>query len=108
MKITNCNSGRDGSQQYNMMSDKGGVVQFATFDDEMCAHTWHCPGEGKQFLAALEEHANKIDRKLTIPTVINPKLANILSVAGYVKTYREVVCMGMVDTVELWIHKREV
>ena len=66
----------DGSLQYSMISDIG-RVDFAILNGEMCAHIWKCPKQGKWFLKQLEEHANKLGLKLTIPTVLNPALEHI-------------------------------
>lgn len=72
----------DASLQYRIESMTG-YVDFAILDGELCAHTWQCPGEGRRFLKALEEHAGKNKLKLTIPTVLNPALEHILKDNGY-------------------------
>lgn len=96
-------SGPDGSEQFIMKSSSGGQVQFATLDEEMCAHTWMCPNEGREFLAALEEHAKNISKQLTVCTVLNPKLITILVENGY-KMYIDVVELGggYCEKYEVW------
>jgi hypothetical protein len=87
----------DGSTQYSMLSDRG-KVDFAIYNGELCAHTWECPKEGKWFLKQLEEHAQKLNLKLTIPTVLNPRLQSILERNGY--TMKLVPYFD--DVCELW------
>lgn len=87
----------DNSIQYRM-SAKDNYVDFATLGDELCAHTWQCPGQGREFLKALEEYAKNVQLKLTIPTVLNIKLEYILRDNGY--TMKEVPYMN--DVCELW------
>ncbi len=89
----------DASLQYRIESVRG-HVDFAILDGELCAHTWQCPKEGRKFLKALEEHAEKKGLKLTIPTVLNPKLAHILKTSGYKKGKIYVDYMN--DFCELW------
>jgi hypothetical protein len=103
MKITECDiiTG-DGSRQFNMVSDKNGVVQFATLEDEMCAHTWQCPTEGRAFLNALEQHAKNIKKELTIPTVINPKLVKILLDNNYYPKNENVYFGECMEVCETW------
>lgn len=87
-----------GSKQYRMSSHINGHVDFAILDGELCAHTWNCPTEGREFLKELEEHAKKNNLKLTIPTVLSSKLQYILECNGYIM--KEVPYMG--DICELW------
>ncbi len=89
----------DGSLQKRMESTCG-YVDFAILDGELCAHTWECPGEGRRFLKALEEHAKKNGLKLTIPTVLNPKLKHILKDTGY--EMKKVWDEYMGEYCELW------
>lgn len=89
----------DASLQFRIESATG-YVDFATFKDELCAHTWQCPGEGRLFLKALEEHAKKLKLTLTIPNVLNPALKHILESSGYSPTaiYDE----NFDQEIELW------
>lgn len=87
----------DNSLQYRMKANDN-YVDFATFDGELCAHTWQCPGQGREFLKALEEYAKNVKLKLTIPTVLNIRLEKILRDNGY--TMKEVPYMD--DMCELW------
>ena len=87
----------DDSPQYRISSDKG-YVDFAILNGEICAHTWRCPGEGRIFLRALEKYADELKMKLTIPTVLNPKLRKILIDTGYSTKY----VPYMDDVYELW------
>ncbi len=92
----------DASLQYRIESETG-YVDFAILDGELCAHTWQCPKEGRLFLKALEDHAEKKGLKLTIPTVLSPKLLHILKTSGYIK---EMVWVDyMDDWCELWSKK---
>ena len=79
------------------MSDRGSV-EFSIFDDELCAHTWNCPKEGRLFLGELEKYAKENGLKLTIPTVLSPKLKNILESNGY--TMKSIPYMD--DMLEQW------
>lgn len=88
----------DDSNQFRMISVENGYVDFSILRDEMCAHTWACPGEGKTFLKELEAYSYKLKLRLTIPTVLNPKLEKILKDNNY--TMREVPYMD--DILELW------
>ena len=74
--------GADGSQHFRMMSEKR-HVDFAILDGELCAHTWQAEGEGRSFLKELEQYASSHNLKLTIPTVLNPRLQTILEQNGY-------------------------
>ncbi len=83
--------------QYRMSSGNG-YVDFSILDGEICAHTWHCPGEGRKFLRKLEMYAEGLKLKLTIPTVLSPKLRKILADNGYSIKY----VPYMNDVYELW------
>ncbi len=72
----------DNSKQFRMMSEKR-HVDFAILDGELCAHTWQAEGEGRLFLNELEQYASNHHLKLTIPTVLNPRLQAILEQNGY-------------------------
>lgn len=87
----------DGSEQFRMTLDKG-YVDFAILNNELCAHTWQCPGEGKAALSELECFAFDNKLNLTIPTVLNPRLEKILRDNGY--TMKSVPYMD--DVCELW------
>jgi hypothetical protein len=87
----------DNSLHYRI-SKGDNFVDFGVFDSEMAAYMWECPGEGRVFLKALEKHAQKNKLKLTIPTILNPKLEVILRENGY--TMKEVPYMD--DVCELW------
>ena len=87
----------DDSKHYRMVS-KIGYVDFGVFDNEMCAYMWQCPREGYKFLQELETHATKINKKLTISTILSPALKNILKTSGYVM--KQVDYMG--DKCEIW------
>lgn len=65
------------------MSSDNGYVDFSIMSSEICAHTWHCPGEGRIFLRELEKYADDLKLKLTISTVLSPKLRKILIDNGY-------------------------
>ena len=94
----------DNSLQYRMMSTNDGYVEFATLDGEMCAHTWQCPGEGREFLKALEKYADSRKMKLTIPTVLNIRLEKIIKDNGYTMK----VVPYMHDVCELWSKETEI
>jgi len=88
---------KDGSLHYRIKKGNN-YVDFGILCAEMSAYTWECPGEGRIFLKVLEEHAVKKGLKLTIPTVLNPKLEKILEDNGYTmkkEPYLE-------DVYELW------
>lgn len=87
----------DNVPQCRMWSDNG-YVDFSILKDQICAHTWHCPGEGRIFLMKLEKYADYLKLKLTISTVLNPKLRKILEENGY--SIRYVPYMD--DVCELW------
>ena len=87
----------DGSLHFRISKGEN-YVDFGILDGEMAAYMWECPGEGRIFLKALEEEAQKRKLKLTIPTVLNPKLEKILVDNGY--TMKEVPYMD--DMCELW------
>lgn len=87
----------DGSLHYRLSKGES-RVDFSVLDDEMSAYMWYCPGEGRLFLKALEEQAQIRKLKLTIPTILNPKLEKILVDNGY--TMKEVPYMD--DVCELW------
>jgi len=99
MKITKLKNlpMEDSTPQYRMSSDSG-YVDFSILNHEICAHTWHCPGEGRIFLLELEKYADDLKLKLTISTVLNQKLRKILIDSGYSIKY--VPYMG--DVYELW------
>lgn len=80
------------------MSSDNGYVDFSILSDEICAHTWHCPGEGRIFLLELEKYADELKLKLTISTVLNQKLRKILIDNGYSIKY----VPYMNDVYELW------
>jgi len=80
------------------MSSGNGYVDFSILDGEICAHTWNCPGEGRKFLRKLERYAEDLKLKLTIPTVLSPKLRKILADNGYSIKY----VPYMNDVYELW------
>jgi len=80
------------------MSSDNGYVDFSILSDEICAHTWHCPGEGRTFLRELEKYADDLKLKLTISTVLSPKLRKILIDNGYSIKY----VPYMDDVYELW------
>ena len=88
---------KDSSHQRRMLSNNG-YVDFSLLKDGVCAHTWHCPGEGRIFLRALEKYADEIGTKVIVPTVLNAKLRNILIENGYSKKY----IRYMDDAIELW------
>ena len=94
----------DSSKQYDLISETGNFVHFAVLDNELCAHTWHCPNEGRVFLEELERYAESKGLKLTIPTVINPKLQKILLDNGYhttqIEWFPEPDCFELVD---IWV-----
>ncbi len=94
----------DASLQYRMESENG-CVDFAILDGELCAHTWECPKEGREFLKSLEEYAKKKGLKLTIPTVLNPALAHILKTSGYKTEMVWVDCRD--DFCELWSKEKK-
>ena len=83
--------------QCRMLSDNG-YVDFSILNNEICAHSWHCPGEGHIFLMELEKCADSLKLKLTISTVLNPKLRKILIDNGYSIKY----VPYMDDVIELW------
>ena len=85
------------SHQFRMSSDKG-YVDFSILDNEICAHTWRCPGEGRIFLRELEKYDDILGLKLTIPTVLNPKLRKILTD----NRYSTKLAKYMGDKYELW------
>ena len=87
----------DDSKHYRMVSDIG-YVDFGVFNDEMCAYDWQCPREGYKFLLELESHAKKINKTLTVSTVLSPALQNILKTSGY--GMKQVDYMG--DKCEIW------
>jgi len=80
------------------ISSGNGYVDFSILSDQICAHTWHCPGEVRIFLMELEKYADYLKLKLTIPTVLNHKLRNILMENGYSIKY----VPYMDDVYELW------
>lgn len=88
---------RDGSLHYRISKDNK-YVDFGVLNGEIAAYTWDCIGEGRIFLEALEQHAIKVGLKLTIPTVLNPKLESILKDNGYIM--KEVPYFD--DVCELW------
>lgn len=94
--LTNITIG-DGSLHYRISRGEN-FVDFGVMDGEMAAYMWECPGEGRVFLKALEEQAQVRKLKLTIPTILNPKLEKILVDNGY--TMKEVPYMD--DVCELW------
>jgi hypothetical protein len=87
----------DGSLHYRISKGEG-FVDFGVMDGEMAAYVWECPGEGRVFLNALEEQAKIRRLKLTIPTILNPRLEKILADNGY--TMKEVPYMD--DVCDLW------
>jgi len=87
----------DNSKQYRMMSEHG-YVDFAILDNELCAHTWFCPSEGRLFLKELELEATKRKLRLTVPTVLSLRLEHILKDNGY--TMKKSPYFD--DIVELW------
>lgn len=88
----------NGSAHFRMQSNTGGYVAFGIMNGEMSAYEWNCPFQGRKFLKRLENYAIENNLRLTIPTVLNPKLRNILMDNGY--TTKEVPYMD--DVVELW------
>lgn len=89
--------GSDGSLHYRMYKGKN-FIEFSVLNGEMSAYTWNCPGHGRVFLTALEAQARIRNLKLTIPTVLNPKLEKILVTVGY--SMKKVSYLG--DVCELW------
>lgn len=87
----------DGSLHYRISKGEN-FVDFGIMDGEMAAYMWECPMEGRVFLKALEEQAQIRKLKLTIPTILNPRLEKILRDNGY--TMKEVPYMD--DVCELW------
>lgn len=87
----------DNSLHYRISKGEN-FVDFGVMEHEMAAYMWECPGEGRVFLKALEEHSRERKLKLTIPTVLNKKLEVILVDNGY--TMKEVPYMD--DICELW------
>lgn len=87
----------DGSLHYRL-SKSDAFVDFSIFDGELNAYSWVCPGEGRLFLKAIENHAITNNLKLIIPRVINTRLQNILVDNGYTMksiSYRD-------DTISVW------
>jgi hypothetical protein len=82
---TDDNLNFDGSTAITIKSQDGGIVFCSSNKStkEFCAHTWHCPGEGRLFLKALEKYTQKKNFKLIISTVLNPRLATILKDNNY-------------------------
>lgn len=105
-KITDINI-VDGSEHYNMISEKGGTVHFATLGDELCACDWSCPGEGRRFLRELEKYADKKGLELTISNVISPALENILRKADYEESYKEPSYLDG-DTIQIFKRRKEI
>ena len=97
MKIIELKNLQTSMSQCRMSSDNG-YVDFSILSDEICAHTWHCPGEGRTFLRELEKYADDLKLKLTISTVLNQKLRKILIDNGYSIKY----VPYMDDVYELW------
>jgi hypothetical protein len=89
--------GADGSQHFSMLSEKG-YVEFAILDGELSAYQWEAYGEGRLFLKELEQYASEHNLKLTIPTMLNPRLQTILEQNGY--KMKEVPYFD--DVCELW------
>ena len=80
------------------MFSNSGYVDFSMQSNEICAHTWQCPGEGRIFLRELEKYADDLKFRLTVSTVLNPKLRKILIDSGYSLKY-----VPYMDNVyELW------
>lgn len=75
----------DASIQYRIESVTG-YVDFAILEGELCAHTWQCPKEGREFLQALENLAEKAGLRFVVPNVLNPALQHILITSGYLPT----------------------
>ncbi|KGK97631.1 hypothetical protein LI82_12685 [Methanococcoides methylutens] len=99
-----CESAGDKSKQYIIRSSTGNYVRFAILEEELCAHTWNCIGEGRQFLAELETHAANKGLNLTIPTGINPKLQTILTDNGYHTTTVEWFPRpDSFEAIDLWV-----
>ena len=91
------NVGEDNSKHFRIFKGKH-YVDFGILDGEISAYIWGCPHEGRIFLKALEQYAKKNNLKLTIPTVLSPRLEHILEDNGYTK--KEVPYLG--DICELW------
>ena len=90
---------RIGDDSLHYRISKGdNFVDFGVMDGELAAYMWECPGEGRVFLKELEKYAERNYLKLVIPTVLNPKLEDILRDNGYMM--KEVPFMD--DVVELW------
>jgi len=87
----------DNSRHYRMSSGNH-YVDFGVLDGELCAYLWGCPREGRMFLKALEEYAKRENLKLTVPTVLSPRLERILMDNGY--SMKEVPYLG--DICEVW------
>jgi len=87
----------DNSRHYRMFSGNH-YVDFGVLDGELCAYLWGCPREGRVFLKALEEYAERKGLKLTVPTVLSVKLAKILTDNGYKP--KEELYFG--DICEVW------
>ena len=108
MRIERNEAGMGGSKQFTLWNGSKRVC-FSVMEDELCAHTWNCIGEGREFLKELEWYADFLQLQLTVPTVINPKLRTILEDNGYSKRLVEFEPEpNSVDWVEIWSKQREV
>ena len=77
--------GRDNSRQFILSSNLGGNVQFSINEGFLWLHSWKCPGEGKKFLDEFEDLSIMYKLKIRVPTVLSPKLENILLSRNYEK-----------------------